>query len=302
MRGPIIFSRLRRLASAAAVVAVMASARGSGDGASGGVPPDRQSDLVGFANPSAKSSLAVAQPGRILEIYVREGDFVRAGQPVLRLDDAVQRARVEIAQAQADSTLEIELARVKMELAIVEADHVAALGRDGLVAAKELRAAAANAEAACLEWSLAQFRRDDASRALTMQLTVLDELIVRAPFDGYVSERLREIGESVEARDPTMTIARLDPLEVTVDCPLAAALHVRPEQSVRVVPNVAGLSERVGHVISINRVANAASQTVRLRISVSNSDYAWPAGLRVRLAFHEPPSAEEVSLVSQERP
>lgn len=63
----------------------------------------------------ARRALAVAEvPGRVIEVLVADGDRVRAGQPLARLDDSEQRKQSEIA-AQEEARLQAETDRLLNE-------------------------------------------------------------------------------------------------------------------------------------------------------------------------------------------
>lgn len=78
-----------------------------------------------------RSQVYVDLPGLVSEIYVREGDLVRSGQPVARLDD--RTARIQLAQTQA--VLEKSMAELKL---ILEGPKPEAIDK----ARQEVRAAA----------------------------------------------------------------------------------------------------------------------------------------------------------------
>lgn len=85
------------------------------------------------------TALDPAQPGRVVEVHVTEGATVAAGQPLVRLDDSVARARLVQAQAAHDA------AQVELDVALRDKERVPnqIAARDAL-----LKAAAARVEAA----------------------------------------------------------------------------------------------------------------------------------------------------------
>lgn len=219
--------------------------------------------------------------GRIRRIAAREGSVVRAGDVLVELHDGPQRSRTELAAAEAASTLEIEQATVRLAHALDELKRVESLGRDRVATAQELQDARTRAATARLDLELASFRREQAQRNCEQQQQLLDDHRVRAPFDGLLSDRQKEEGEALEPSDGVLTLVQLDPLAVVVDCPLELAARLSPDARVRVTPGDPALAPRPGRVRLVHRVADAASQTTRLRIEVDNRDLAWPAGMRV---------------------
>lgn len=249
--------------------------------------------LVGLTAPRRRVALAAVQEGRIESIPVDEGDFVRAGQVVFSLDDAVQRANVDIAAARAESTLEIDLARARWERAERDRDWRLKLHGDERASSKELNDARSDAEVLGLEYRLAVFGSAQAARTLELQRRLLEQYHVRAPFDGYVVDIARKAGETVDRFEVVLTLAQLDPLEVALDCPipLAACFHAGDRLTVRPVDGAS--PARTGIVALASLVGDGASQTFKLKLLVDNADRAWVAGIKVAVDL---PSLERAAL------
>ncbi len=250
--------------------------------------PPPSTGVIGFTAPLRTITLAPLRTGRIAKLLVDEGEFIEGGKPAVLLDDTVQRHQVEIARAQAASTLEADLARVRMEQAAAELKRIEALARSTNASSKELADARANARAAELTWQEAVFKHEQAQRQYALQQAMLDELHLKAPFSGYVAQRHKDVGDTVEEREGVLTLVQLDPLVVMLDCPLELASVVRAGRAVRVLPLDTGLPPRTGEVYFVSRVADPASQTFKVKVRVPNADTAWVAGLRVRVDFPAP--------------
>ena len=127
-------------------------------------------------------SIGVRVPGRIERYFVEEGQAVHRGDPLVQLDDRDYRAATARTEAQ------LAVARANLDLAEAELRRNRALRRDGVVSAQELdvqenRASVARATVAQLEAELAQAR-------VNLEYTVL-----RAPTDGVILAKLKEVGE-----------------------------------------------------------------------------------------------------------
>lgn len=240
---------------------------------------------MGIAMPYRHAVLSVALRGRIDRMVAAEGTMVRQGDLVFALVDGVQQARTAIAEAAASSTLEIDLAKARWAKAKRDFDRLSRLYGNDSATSKELSDAVADEEISRIEYELAHFDHAQAQIALQREREMLAEFRVHAPFDGYVAQHLKQVGEAVELGEGVVKVAQLDPLEVAVDCPLAAARMLATGGKVRVTPIDPQLQERMGTVRLVNRVADGASQTVKVKIRVDNADGAWPAGLRVKVAL-----------------
>src|SRR5690606_22690833 len=127
-------------------------------------------------------SIGVRVPGRIDHYFVEEGQSVRKGDPLVQLDDRDYRAAVAAIQAR--------LASARADLALAEADlkRGEALRTQGVISQQELdvlvnRAAVARAAINQLEAELQQ-------ATVNLEYTML-----RAPADGVILAKLKEVGE-----------------------------------------------------------------------------------------------------------
>jgi multidrug resistance efflux pump len=194
-------------------------------------------------------TLAFEAQGRIAELRVDEGDTVRAGQVLARLDDRLARARVAaaeagLAQARARHLLarrgpraeDVAAARAEADAAAVTAQHRGAeqarsdqLGRVGALATTVVdaddtaaRVAAAQADAADARYrSLARGTRSEqieeaaaaialAQAELDAARVALDQMNLIAPRDGVILRRTGEVGALVTLTVPAPVLSMAD--------------------------------------------------------------------------------------------
>ena len=251
--------------------------------------PQQHAPITGFTAPFRSVTIAAVQTGRITGLPAEEGELVELGSDLVQLDDAVQRRRVEMARALAESSLEIEIAQLRLDQAERELDRVEGLQQSSAASEKECIDARSEADVARVLLSQARFEHEQAQRECALQQALLDELRLRAPFTGYVADRLKEVGDTVEEREGVLTLVQLDPLLVVLDCPLGLVARVRVGQQVLVRPPGDDQQPRLGEVVFVNRVAEPASQTFKVKIRVSNADADWVAGRRVSVDFNQAP-------------
>lgn len=240
---------------------------------------------VGFTAPLRKASLASLQKGRICTIPVEEGQHVQKGDLLVSLDMAVQKAQTECARLDAESTLRIDLARVELDYAESEVHRLTKLNKETAASDRELREAQAKLDAARLNHEIAKHDHLKAQQTYRMNSELLAQRELRAPFSGFVTTRLKEVGESIEELEAVIRLEQTDTLLVNVDCPLALARTVRHGQAAAVRPTEAQWEARTGTVQFVSPVADAGSQTVKIRLEVSNGDGGWIAGLMVVVDF-----------------
>ncbi len=250
----------------------------------------RQSHFaIGHTSPSRTALVSATQRGRIGAIQARPGAFVRAGDPLIRLDDQAQRIRTAIADARARSQLEVEQARIRMDKAQREHDRVVSLRTRQLASQKEVADTRTEADVARIEWETARFRHTQDQLNQQLQQQLLAEHHTVAPFDGFIAERLKDVGEAVDAHEGILRLVQLDPLEVAVDCPLALANQLRINDTFVVTPMDADWSPRIGRIVFINHVVHADSRLFRVRLLVDNPRLDWLAGIRVRVTVPSDP-------------
>lgn len=171
-------------------------------------PPNATSrSFTGTVAARVQSDLGFRVPGKIIERLVNPGDEVRAGQPLMRIDDtdlrlalsaknnAVAAARATFVQAQAD----------ERRYAALVANGVAASPQRYEQAKAMLDTATAQLAAAQAEASVAQNAADYAT------------LIADA--DGTIVETSGEPGQVVSAGQPVVRLAKFGPREALVWIP-----------------------------------------------------------------------------------
>lgn len=243
--------------------------------------------LIGITAPSSDVDLASVLPARIERFLAEEGDAVRAGQVVLKLDDSVQRERVAFARAAASSDVAIEHARARWRQADRDLDYYAKLyGREN-ASAKEYNDAVSMVEVRQREIEQAEFEREQAKRSLAREEAILSQYEIVAPFDGVLVERLREPGEVVDQLEHVARVVKLDPLHVRVDCPISMLGDITVGDLATVRAVGASLPARDAQVVSVRPVLDGGSQTFRVVLALPNAGRDFPAGVRCEVGlFH----------------
>jgi len=174
--------------------------------------------LNGEARPVRDVQVTAQASGvRILQILVDEGDFVRQGQAMARLDNALATAQTRAAQA---SVAEAESAAVRARGEYERAESIRDSGALSAEAIEQRRAAALAADA-----------RLAASRAQLAEVNArLGGGYVRAPASGLVIDRTAELGAAVDGQ-PLFRIAADNRLEVAAQVAEADVLAMQEGQT-----------------------------------------------------------------------
>ena len=244
--------------------------------------------VVGLTLPSRQSTLSAIQPGRLARIAAPEGSAVKAGELVFALDDGGQEARTLMAEADAASTLDIELAEARWEQAQRDLErirHISETSGQDFASRKELGDGLSGERIRAVELRIARFVHEQNKLAAQRERRMLEQFRVHAPFDGYVAQYVKELGETVNESEAVVTLAQLDPLLVSLDCPLHFAATLRTGDRVKVSPTDERWSPREGVVSFISRVGDGGSQTIRVEATVENADQSWISGMKVSAEF-----------------
>lgn len=280
---PVEPSRERHLMPVALWLAV-----GSGALTAAALPPggvDNQPEVIGITTPNQEAVLAAIGPGRIARIEVLEGALVHEGELVFAQDEEAQRIRTELAKASAETTLEIELAGARRDLAQRNLKRLSGLFGADSASSKEYSDAVADADITRLEFELAKFKQKQAVKAYEWETQRLRDFRAYAPFTGFVAEHIRHVGETVDENEGVVRLVQLDPLKVSIDCPLTLARTIKRGDRFIVRPLDPRWGPRVATVVTAGRVIDAASQTFKVKLQVDNADAGWMAGLKVAVAF-----------------
>ena len=199
--------------------------------------------------------------GELQGLTVREGDLVKAGQVVARVEATEHTARVKQAQEQADS------AKAQIDIAQRQWDNNKALVDQGFISKTALDTSWNN-------FSAAQANHKAALAAVDMARKTLDDTVLRAPITGVVAQRLAQPGERVSIDAKVIEIVDLSRLELEATLSAADSVDVRVGQQAAL--QIEGSSRPIlAKVARINPSAQAGSRSVLAYLTIADS-----AGLR----------------------
>jgi RND family efflux transporter MFP subunit len=195
--------------------------------------------------------------GELQGLTVREGDTVKAGQVIARVDDTEYRARVQQVRQQADA------AKAQIDIAQRQFDNNKALVEQGFISKTALDTSLNNLEAARANYKAAL-------AAVDMNRKTLDDTVLRAPINGVVSQRLAQPGERVALDAKVIEIVNLSRLELEATLSGADSVDVRVGQ--QAVLQVEGASRPVqARVARINPRAQPGSRSVLAYLAIEDA-------------------------------
>jgi membrane fusion protein (multidrug efflux system) len=216
--------------------------------------------------------------GYVKTVLVDIGSHVKKGQILMtleapELEQAVVQAKEKYARAKSDYTIDKEnYERLK------EASQT-----PGAISPLDLASSKAKADA---DSSLSNAEKAN----WQMQQTMMDYLIVTAPFNGVITQRNVHPGAlvSAEAKDskPMLELKQVDHLRLEVDIPESAVSSLNKKNdsisfSLSAFPGV----ERKGHISRTSMNINAQFRSERIELDVYNADGALAPGMYADVLF-----------------
>jgi len=196
-------------------------------------------------------------PGELQGLSLREGDAVRAGQVVARVDPVEAQARVRQAQQQADA------AQAQIDIAERQWSNNKALVDQGFISKSALDTSLNNLAAA-------QANHKAALAAVEVARKSLDDTVLRAPIGGVVAQRLAQPGERVSVDTRVIEIVDLGRLELEATLSAADSVDVRVGQEALL--QVEGSPRTIAaRVARINPSAQAGSRSVLAYLALDDT-------------------------------
>ena len=255
-------------------------------------PRDLRQTLAASGSLRAYNQAAVKArvAGEVREVLVREGETVKAGQVLVRMDEADYRARV----AQAEGAL--VAARGQLAIAAKARENNRALLDRGFISKNAY-------DTASSQYDIAQANVNAAQGGLDVSRKALGDTVIRAPIAGVVASRSVQPGEKVSADNRLLDVIDLARMEMEVAVPTSDIIGISPGQEVTV--KVEGLPQPLpATVMRINPATQAGSRSIMTYLQLDNPQSRLRAGMfgEARLTLSKkagvlaaPPSALQVN-------
>ena len=214
--------------------------------------------ISGTLKASQSAMVKARVVGELMDLTVREGDKVAAGQVIARIDPTEYLARERQARQQADA------AAAQVDIAQKQFDNNKALVDQGFISQTALQNSTASLNGA-------KATHLAAIAALDVTRKALDDATVRAPFSGQVAQRLAQPGERMSLDGRIVEIVNLAQLELEAALPATDASQVRIGMKAQL--KVEGLEEAItATVLRINPSAQAGSRSVLVYLGISGQE------------------------------
>ena len=216
---------------------------------------ERSRTVTGNLEAWRKRNIAANQAGRIVEIYVREGDEVSAGRKLVQMEDAqLRQARIQLEQ--------IERRYKRMDT----------LYREGAISRQDFESA-----------------ETEYYNQLTNYEVLEDNTQLTAPFDGIITAKYMEDGDLYTASPmqgsapAIVTLQKLDKLKLEVSLSERFFPEVRKGMLAEVKSDVYPDRTFDAEISNIFPVINPATRTFTIELRIENEDQTLRPGMFARV-------------------
>jgi len=215
------------------------------------------------APPNQDVRVSALVPGRIVELTVAEGDVVKAGETLAKLDDRPYHNQLQQAEAG------LEQAKANLENAKLTHSRNEDLFQRGIAARKEVEDSRTQESVAA-----AALRQAEAAVDLVRLQVARTDIV--SPLNGVVAKRFAGVGEQVDgtAAQPIVEVANLNEVEFLGNAPAMYLTKMRPGEAVDVTTESVPGKKFAGRVVAVPPLVDPATGVGSVRIRVPN-----PGGL-----------------------
>jgi RND family efflux transporter MFP subunit len=244
-------------------------------------PSQTQSVLTASAYVVARRKAAVASKGtgRLVLLNVEEGDQVKKGQLIARLEDA------DVIAARERARQSLRFAEADLYDAKTSYERMRILLKERAVAQAEYDVAEARYKRVIASIDVARFALEEAEVAV-------ENTRIIAPFDGTVLKKNADVGEIVaplagaaSSKAAVVTIADMSSLEVDADVSEANITRVAPDQQCEITLDAYPQQRYPGYVTKIVPTADRSKATVLVKIKFKEYDQRVLPEMSAKISF-----------------
>jgi RND family efflux transporter MFP subunit len=221
--------------------------------------------LSGALRALNQASVKARVAGEVQQVLVREGEAVKEGQVLARIDAADYQAKVDQARGA------LVASQGQLDIATQTRNNNQTLLDRGFISRNAFDTAAS-------QFDIARANVDSARGALEVARKALSDTVVRSPMNGLISARNVQPGEKVAVDGKLLDVVDLSQMELEAPVPTNDILKVQVGQEVQVA--VEGLPQKVvGRVARINPATQSGSRSIMVYVRVDNPQGLLRAGM-----------------------
>jgi RND family efflux transporter MFP subunit len=253
-------------------------------GGTGDLPVTSSSEDAGLPGITMPFLRAVIHPnvsGVVQEILIKDGDRVRAGQPLVRMDDRVALANLSAAEVAAEMVGPLELAQAELAAAEQYLRRLESVSDSRAVAAQDFEIARAAVRKANANLTTATGNLRLAEERVVLERERLNQMTLVAPFDGIAHHIQANPGERLQENQTVLEVVNTSKLRAELHVPSAAHGRLRLGNTYSLPTAFRGLQTVEAKLVAIAPVIDPSTDTIRCVFEIENEDNQYPAGFLV---------------------
>lgn len=237
-------------------------------------------EATGSFQAEESSEVAPDASGRVIATPVDVGQFVREGAVLVRLQGVNAGLRLEESRAaMARAEANLKLAESQNELSQTTAQRYAALLATGDVSRTVADQARTQAETSIQSVATARASVAEARAQLAMAEKAVTDVVVAAPFAGYIGQRHVSLGEYVQPSTAVVTLLKVNPLRLQLTIPGIQAGSISTGQNVTATVDAFPGKTFTGQITAVNPAISAESRSFLVEARVPNPDAMLKPGM-----------------------
>jgi len=226
----------------------------------------------GTITPTITTPLSFLLPGTITNIYVEEGDFVKKGKILARIDESTYRTAYE---------------------------GTTATEKQAQDAYNRLKTVYDKGSLPEIKWQEITAKLQQAKSVNKIAYQNLSNTLLRAPSKGYIGKRNVEIGESAISGEPILTLVSINNVYVKIAVPENEINKFNKNLSADISIPALGSEIYKGEVDKIGVVANTVSKTYDVKIIVANKNGVIKPGMACDVTIKMNPKVDIITIPYQ---
>ena len=255
----------------------------------------------GYVTARRQATVSSKVTGKVVEVLVEEGMAVAEGQILARLDDAIARKQVALAEAELTASRRgLDENAVRLRQAKLEHGRQQKLAGQGVTAQSDLDSAAAESDSLAARLALGHQQVEVAGRQLALARQDLEDTVIRAPFAGVAISKDAQPGEMISpvsagggfTRTGICTLVDMASLEIDVDVNESTINRVSAGQKAQATLDAYPDWQIPATVIAVIPAADRQKATVRVRLGFDQRDPRILPDMGIKVAFLSPEAAD----------
>lgn len=251
---------------------------------------DGQLAYTGTFEPNRESKLSAEVQGKINSVFVDAGSYVKQGQPLIKLDDALLRQQLKtsdvlVQNLTAETEIQLQTNAVQLEGLEADVKRFRTLAASDAIQGVQLEKADIQLRNAQNQRRVLQqqsgIKNAEAQKAILLEQ--LKKTTITAPFGGVITAKFSEIGSFAGPGMPLLQLTELNRLKFTINVPETDINNFVVGQTYSIIPEAYSASRFEGKVLMIGSKANVGNSFPVQLLVYNTPDFKIKSGMLGRV-------------------